>query len=62
VTDEVWRPLGYESEDADAYDALHDGVPNWMAESFWGWIKAQMTARARGSGYGDRPESGFAGP
>jgi len=40
VNDEVWRPLGVETdEDVTAYDALHDGVPPWMESGFWVWIR-----------------------
>jgi len=42
MTEEVWRPLGFEGDDAATYDALHDGVPNWMAESFWVWMREQF--------------------
>ena len=32
----AWRPLRIDSEDEVAeYDALHDGVPSWMAAGFW---------------------------
>lgn len=41
--EEVWRPLGYEGEGSAAYDALHDGVPKWMAASLWDWIQRQFT-------------------
>lgn len=40
VTDEVWRPLGVETDEEVAeYDALHDGVPPWMEAGFWVWIR-----------------------
>lgn len=42
--DEVWRPLGFESDEAIAeYDALHDGVPPWMAAAFWAWVLSSIT-------------------
>lgn len=44
--EEVWRPLGYQGEDAAGYDALHDGVPKWMAASLWDWIQHQFTRTA----------------
>lgn len=44
---EIWRPLGFEGTTADAYDALYDGVPDWMSESFWGWMHARLTRAER---------------
>jgi len=55
VTDEIWRPWGFEAEDAATYDALHEDVPPWLAESFWDWVRVHMTTRESGS-YGG---SGF---
>lgn len=44
VSDETWRPLGVDTEDdIAAYDALHDGVPNWMQSSFWAWVRDAVT-------------------
>jgi hypothetical protein len=37
-----WRPLGFEDSDTITYEALHDGVPGWMAESFWDWMRTQF--------------------
>jgi hypothetical protein len=46
VTESTWRPLGVDTEDLIAeYDALHEGVPDWMASVFWDWIRATMTVR-----------------
>lgn len=37
---ETWRPLGLDAEDEIAeYDALHDGVPEWMKSAFWAWVR-----------------------
>lgn len=45
---EAWRPLGIGSEDEIAeYDALHDGVPSWMAASFWAWVRTEITKYRR---------------
>ena len=42
--EEAWRPLGICSEDEVAeYDALHDGVPDWMAAAFWAWVRTEIT-------------------
>lgn len=50
-----WRPLGVDSDDEIAeYDALHDGIPSWMAAAFWAWVKAEITRHRRysdGSGW-----------
>ncbi|WP_415853238.1 hypothetical protein [Sinomonas sp. G460-2] len=35
---EPWRPFGVEDDEVDAYDALVDGVPEWMHSSFWSWV------------------------
>lgn len=45
-----WRPLGLDS-DTTAYDALHDGVPDWMAESFWDWMRTQFLLSQRSEEY-----------
>ncbi|MCR6494059.1 hypothetical protein [Cellulomonas sp. P24] len=41
---EAWRPLGFQGDAAAGYDALHDGVPIWMAASLWDWIQTQFTS------------------
>ena len=38
MTDEIWRPLGFDPEDKTTYDALHDGVPLWMEKSLESWL------------------------
>jgi hypothetical protein len=54
VSEETWRPLGVETEDEIAeYDALHDGVPDWMSASFWAWVRDAITVH--------RPNTGFRG-
>lgn len=52
---EAWRPLGVDTEDDIAeYDALHDGVPRWMAASFVAWLRESITTwrQARGTNGG----------
>lgn len=44
---ETWRPLGIEGKTVEAYDALYDGVPEWMSESFWGWVQERFTRSQR---------------
>lgn len=44
---ETWRPLGFDGSAAETYDALYDGVPNWMSESFWGWMLDRFTHAQR---------------
>jgi hypothetical protein len=47
MSDEVWRPLGVDTEDAVAsYDALHDGVPAWMKDSYWLWVRSALSRLA----------------
>ncbi|WEV74577.1 hypothetical protein OZX74_03380 [Bifidobacterium sp. ESL0798] len=44
IDEEVWRPLGVDSEEEIAkYNALHDGVPDWMSAAFWSWIEDSIT-------------------
>jgi hypothetical protein len=44
MSEEVWRPLGVDTEEQVAeYDALHEGLPDWMSASFWAWIAAALT-------------------
>ena len=52
MSEEPWRPLGVDTDEEVAhYDALHDGVPEWMGASFWAWVRDALTYRARyGSG------------
>lgn len=45
-----WRPLGLDS-DTTAYDVLQDGVPGWMAESFWDWTRTQFLLSQRSEEY-----------
>ena len=48
VTQETWRPLGVDTEDEVAeYDALHDGVPNWMWDAYWRWVQETLTIHRR---------------
>lgn len=43
-----WLPLGIESEEHVAeYDALHDGIPNWLATPYWLWVKESLTVKGR---------------
>jgi len=51
--EETWRPFGYDGNEAE-YDALHDGVPEWMAASFWKWVELSFTIERREAGYGGR--------
>ena len=54
VSEEAWRPLGFEGDEAATYDALHDGIPTWLAESYWAWMRKQFVEFVRstyGGGY-----------
>lgn len=46
---EVWRPLGFDGDEANTYDVLVEGVPHWMSNSFWNWIKSRFTENRRDS-------------
>lgn len=53
MSEETWRPLGVESDDEVAeYDALHDGVPRWMAAAFWAWVRKNITKTRYNNRYG----------
>ncbi len=54
VSEDTWRPLGLDTEDDIAtYDALHDGVPNWLRSPFWAWVRDAVTQyRSYGDGSG----------
>lgn len=40
VEEEDWRPLGYDEGDAAAgYDALHEGIPEWLYPSLLEWFQ-----------------------
>jgi hypothetical protein len=43
--EQVWRPLGFDGEEAASYDSLVDGVPSWMAESFWNWVRPRVAVK-----------------
>jgi hypothetical protein len=44
MNEEAWRPLGVDTEEQIAeYDALHDGVPEWMSSSFWAWVRDALS-------------------
>lgn len=48
--DTVWRPLSVQTEEQTAdYDALHEGVPEWMQSSLWDWIKGCIYLELRDS-------------
>lgn len=51
MTEELWRPLGFDGEAAADYDVLNDGVPPWMASSIWQWVRMHMSRSVR-SGVG----------
>lgn len=57
VSEEAWRPLGVDTEDQIAeYDALHDGVPEWMTSAFWQWIRGSISVmRSYWDGSGSFP-------
>lgn len=39
MVDATWRPLGVDTEEEiAAYDALHDGVRDWMSDAYWDWV------------------------
>lgn len=35
------------------YDALHDGVPEWMESAFWAWVRKALTVRMRSEMYSE---------
>lgn len=44
MDEETWRPLGVNTDKQIAeYDALHDGVPEWMSSAFWAWVRDALT-------------------
>lgn len=53
MTSPRWRPLGADTPDEVArYDALHDGVPTWMAPAFWQWIRDTLIQPSDRTAYG----------
>jgi hypothetical protein len=58
VTEDQWRPLDIDSEEEVAeYDALHDGVPEWMSAAFWAWVREAISHRR--TGYNNRSHEGL---
>jgi hypothetical protein len=44
VSDGSWRPLGVDTDEHVAeYDALHDGLPEWMSAPHWTWVRGTIT-------------------
>ena len=44
MTSSDWTPLGIETDDEVAeYDALHEGVPDWMEPAYWKWVRDELT-------------------
>lgn len=39
MTDGLWRPLELKADEERLYEALYDGVPEWMKESLWHWLE-----------------------
>lgn len=38
-----WRPLGVQTpEQVAEYDALHEGVPEWMEQGLWKWVRERV--------------------
>lgn len=46
MVDEAWRPLGAEND--PNYEGLHDGIPSWLAPSFWAWVRGQFSRSSSG--------------
>jgi hypothetical protein len=43
-----WLPLGIACDDEVAeYDALHDGVPEWLVTPYWMWVQESVTIVGR---------------
>lgn len=57
MTNRTWRPLSAISESSKRqYDALHDGIPEWLEDGFWDWVVGSFFES------GERPEfSSFSG-
>lgn len=54
MTEGIWRPLGVDSaEDIAEYDALHDGIPAWMRDAYWEWVRGAIDSPVRNM-YGER--------
>jgi hypothetical protein len=45
--DDQWVALGV---DRDSLDALHEGIPPWMASRFWPWVGAAVDALVKTNG------------
>jgi hypothetical protein len=47
-----WRPLFVRENEAaiEKYDALHDGVPEWLYPSLWEWIVYEVTVPRKSVG------------
>ena len=52
MADTVWRPLSVQTEEQVAeYDALHEGVPEWIDRQFWNWVCLALGKGPGGWGY-----------
>lgn len=44
MTSATWRPLGVDTDEKrEQYDALHDGIPDWMVAAYWRWVRKALT-------------------
>lgn len=51
MADAVWRPLSVQTEEQVAeYDALHEGVPEWIDRQFWNWVRSALEKTFKDSG------------
>jgi len=42
LTNETWRPLGFEEEAGAEFSGLTDGIPPWLYQSFWDWTERRF--------------------
>ncbi|WP_315525531.1 hypothetical protein [Corynebacterium durum] len=55
-----WRPLGIDSDEEIAeYDALHDGIPEWMYSALWEWVRFGKKKTCSESSSGSASWGGF---
>ena len=63
MAEAAWIPFGVEYESPAEFDGLHDGIPDWLAESFWAWVETRFThSRAYRAGGNTHYEYSFRTP
>ncbi|MBX9147970.1 hypothetical protein, partial [Rhodococcus qingshengii] len=54
MTEEIWRPLGFDAAEDPTFDVLRDDVPPWLEKSLRTWIMGRFVRQHMGRGVGGK--------